>query len=88
MSGQLSDLHQSKKGVAVLAACIVQTLNESDTTFQTRFLDRLTRAYYELRDNPDAQNESQALELLAWTREYLTGFSRFSGQGEPLLGGE
>lgn len=78
------DLDHLKKGTAFLAACIVQTLNESDPSFQTRFLDRLTRAYQKLRDNSDGKVQDE-LELLAWTRELLTGFNVVSGQGAPFL---
>lgn len=84
MTAQPSDLHQAKKGVAVLVSCVVQTLNESDPSFEERFLKRLTEAYYELRDN-SANSEVQGMELLSWTRELLTGFSLFSGQGDPFL---
>lgn len=86
MTAQLSDLHRAKRGTAVLAACIVQTLNESDSSFQARFLRRLERAYVELREDPEYET-MQELELLAWTRELLTGFNPSSGQGEPFLGG-
>jgi len=81
------DLNHLKRGVAALTTCVVQTLNESDPTFRERFLDRLARAYREMRDNSegDVLNE---LELLAWTRSYLTGFDHASGQGEPFLGDE
>ncbi len=83
----MDDLFRAKRGVAILATCIVQTLNESDQTFQNRFLERLSRAYRELRDNTDG-DVIQEIELLKWTREYLTGFSQVDGQGEPFLGGE
>lgn len=85
MADKISDLNHLKKGMAALAACIVQTLNESDPAFQERFLERLGRAYYEFRDNAegDVQNE---LELLAWTRSLLTGFNFSTGQGKPFLG--
>jgi len=82
-----TDLHRAKRGTAVLAACIVQTLNESDPSFQARFLERLGRAYLELRDNSEG-DVIQELELLAWTRSLLTGFDFIGGQGEPLLGGK
>lgn len=85
MPAQLSDLHRAKRGMAALTACIVQTLNESDPTFETRFLDRLGRVYYEFRDNSEG-DVVQELELFSWTREYLTGFSTFRGQEKPLLG--
>ena len=79
-----TDLDHLKRGTAVLAACIVQTLNESDPSFQTRFLERLSEAYYELRDNTDGEVR-QELELVAWTRSFLTGFDIIGGQGEPFL---
>ena len=81
---ETSDLHRSKRGTAVLAACIVQTLSEPDPSFQTRFLDRLKRAYYELRDE-GSDDVIQEMELLSWTRELLTGFSFSEGQGKPFL---
>lgn len=84
---ELSDLHRAKRGVAMLATCIVQTLNESDPTFKDRFLERLGRAYREVKDNMDG-DVRQEMELLNWTREYLTGFNLVTGQGEPFLGGE
>lgn len=84
MAGQTTDLHRAKRGTAILAACIVQTLSESDPSFQKRFLKRLSDAYHELRDNTEG-DVIQELELLSWTREYLTGFSHFTGQGKPFL---
>lgn len=87
MPGQVSDLHQAKLGMATLAACIVQTLNESDQSFQARFLDRLGRAYREHRENSE-NDPREILELLSWTRELLTGWNPITGQGEPFLGGE
>ena len=85
MTGQTSDLFRAKRGTAALVACVVQTLNESDPSFQERFLKRLGDVYAEFRDNTDG-DVIQELELLAWTREYLTGFSFVTGQGKPLLG--
>jgi len=52
MSANLSDLHRAKRGVAILATCIVETLNETDPTFQERFLRRLERAYREVKGLP------------------------------------
>lgn len=80
----LTDLHMSKVGVAALATTIVETLNDGDPTFKERFLKNLTETYYKLRDDTEGDTV-QALELLSWTREFLTGFSQFTGQGEPLL---
>lgn len=84
MAEQTTDLHRAKRGVAALTACVVQTLNESDPSFQERFLKRMSELYYLFRDDTDG-DVTQELELLSWTREYLTGFSQFTGQGEPLL---
>lgn len=81
MPAKPTDLSHAKSATAVLAACIVQTLNESDPSFQTRFLERLSRAYQQRRDEADVEE----LELYAWVRELLTGFSMVSGQGRPFL---
>jgi hypothetical protein len=83
VSVQTNDLFRAKRGVAALAACIAQTLNESDPTFQTRFLERLGKTYYQFRDGTDG-DVTQELELFAWTREYLTGWNPITGQGKPL----
>ncbi len=88
MNAALSDLHRAKRGTAVLAVCIVQTLNESDPTFQERFLARLGEAYYEIRDNWEGVDLRQELELLQWTRALLTGFDMIEGQGDPFLRGQ
>lgn len=79
-----TDLDHLKKATAVLAACVVQTLDESDPSFETRFLERLERAYRELKDNTDGDVQHE-MELLSWTRSLLTGFDMVSGQGTPFL---
>lgn len=84
MVAQTTDLHRAKRGVAILVSCIIQTLNESDPSFEDRFLERLARAYRELKDNSEG-DVVQEMELLSWTRELLTGFSMFTGQGKPFL---
>ena len=78
------ELQHSKNGVAILAACLVQTIAEVDVTFQDRFLARLEAAYLALRDNTDGDVRNE-LELLTWTQTLLTGFSHVSGQGKPFL---
>lgn len=83
---QTEDLFHTAKGVAVLVTCVVQTLSESEPTFQERFLNRIGEAYYELRDNSE-MSEVRGLELLSWTRELLTGWDRIHGQRKPFLGG-
>lgn len=84
VTDQRSDLHRAKVGVAVLATCIVETLQDNDPTFRDRFLKKLTDAYYKLRDDSEGDQIEQ-LELLGWTREFLTGFSPITGQGDPLF---
>ena len=86
MTDRSNDLHQTKRGTAVLFAVLVQTLEKSSPGFEGAFLERLAKAYAELRDNSDA-DPIHALEMLAWTRTLLTGFDFVSGQGEPFLGG-
>ena len=78
------DLRQAKRGTSALIACLVQTLNESDPTFQERFLKKLDAAYYEFRDNQPG-NVIHELELISWTRELLTGWNIVAGQGKPFL---
>ena len=83
MTEKTTELHRAKRGVAALAACVVQTLNESDPAFQERFLKNLGEVYSQFRDDTDG-DVIQELELFSWTREYLTGWNAFSGQGRPL----
>jgi hypothetical protein len=84
MSDESNSLRRTKESVSILATCIVQTLNESDPTFQDRFLKKLTDAYYETSNNSEG-DVIDSLEVLSWTRELLTGFSWVSGQGKPFL---
>lgn len=79
------DLFHVKRGVAALAACFVQTLNEADPTFEKRFLKRLEQAYDLIRDNAEGE-VSQELELLSFVRELLTGWSWSKRQDKPFLG--
>jgi hypothetical protein len=62
------DLSQTKLAAAYLVASLVQTLSESEPTFQDRFSETLGRAYGTLRDEGGTV---AGLELLAWTREIL-----------------
>jgi hypothetical protein len=64
------DQFHVRRGVAVLAASVIQTLNESDPTFQKRFLKRLERAYDQIRDETEG-DVRQELELLSCLRELL-----------------
>ena len=78
-----TDLHQSKRGVALLVAALVETLAETDPTFKARMLKRLIWAYEEIKD--DGSGDINTLELINWTREDLTGVSMFTGQGKRLF---
>jgi hypothetical protein len=81
---ELTDLDHAKRGAAMLTALVVQTLNESDPSFQRRFLEKLGRAYQEVKDNHPMPVKHE-LELFSWTRSLLTGFDWGSGQGKPFL---
>jgi len=83
-ASQKDDLFHAKRGTAALAACIVQTLDESDPTYQKRFLQRLQKANDYLRYRA-ADDPTQELELLSMTRDLLTGSSEGAGQGKPFL---
>ena len=72
-------LNQPKMGTAILAACIVRTLNESDPTFQAKFLENLGSAYSEVRDS----SSIDVLEMLAWTREILKTQNYRPGENRP-----
>ena len=62
-----SPTDQTKMAAAILVACVVQTLGESDATFQRRFLDHLGNVYDDVRDRMG----TDCLETLTWVRELL-----------------
>ena len=72
MTTPIDDLGHAKSGTAILMTCIVQTLGESDPTFQGRFLNRLARVYEELRTAADTDVHHE-IEMLAFTHAFLTG---------------
>jgi hypothetical protein len=81
-----------RTGAAALATCIVRTLQQSDPTFEERFLKNLDLAYGAFRDDPDAVDGDDkprdvigVLEMLSWTRELLTGWNSVTGHRKPLL---
>lgn len=47
-------------------------MNENDPTFKDRVLQKMTTAYYKLRDDTEGDQIEQ-IELLNWTRSFLTG---------------
>lgn len=81
-----------RTGAAALACCIVRTLQQSDPTFEERFLKNLDEAYHHFKDDNDAVGADGSprdvigvLEILSWTNELLTGWNPVVGQRRPLL---
>lgn len=68
-----NELWQLKCGMAVIGACIVEALQDSDPAFKERFLEKLDTAQDNLR-NSTRENE-HALEALNWTRQFLAGWN-------------
>jgi hypothetical protein len=71
MAHLADDLYQAERGVAVLVACLAETLSESDPTFKERFLKKLEKWYQDFRDGKAAGMPE--MELLSWTRDILKG---------------
>jgi hypothetical protein len=71
-----------KKATAILIACVVDAMTETDPNFKDRFLANLGQSYLKIRDDTDDLN---ALELLNWTRSMITGFDYVDGQKQPFL---
>jgi hypothetical protein len=76
------DLRQMKRGTAVLFATLIETLKEIDPAASDRFTGNLDKAYAKIRSDSDNLN---AVELLSWTRELVTGHSIISGGGRPFF---
>lgn len=87
MSHGPTAIDDTKLGVAALVTALVHTLNETDPSFQARFLERLAQAGYS-RKNAERPSEIDESELYSWTTEFITGFSRITGQGDPLYTGD
>jgi hypothetical protein len=64
------DLFHVSKGLAALITCVAQALNESDPTFQKRFLNKLETAYDVIRHDTEG-DVRQELELLSTVREEI-----------------
>jgi hypothetical protein len=86
------DLWSVKTGAAVLTVCVVRTLQKADPDFEGTFLENLERAYHHFRDDSAAtradgspRDVQNVLEMLAWTRELLTGWNPITGQNPALL---
>jgi hypothetical protein len=84
MTVQTTHLSQAMKGAATLTALVVQTLSESDPSFQTRFLERLDAASHSLRNAP--RSEARALEMLFWTKDILTAKAGLGDKIEEYKG--
>jgi hypothetical protein len=92
MVAPTDDLWQLKSGMAALAVCIVRTHQKFDPYFEARFLENLDRAYRHFREDHEAtradgspREVQHVLEILAWTRELLTGWNNVTGQRDPSL---
>ena len=81
---KFSEVQNASRGVAVLATCIVESMNETDPYFRDRFLENLSKAYSKLKDDSD-NDELPSMELISWTRSLITGFNFSEGQGKPFL---
>ena len=77
-------LHDTKRGVAILVTCLVETLKDTDPTFQDRFIENLDRAYRITREQFDDQTLDRH-ELIRWVQTTITGWSSITGQGKPFF---
>lgn len=84
MASHKSEVDQIKSGIAVIAACLVETLSDTDPTFRERFLTHLANAYAKVRDDSEG-DVLHELELLSWVREMVSGFNPVTGQGKPYM---
>ncbi|MFD1189738.1 hypothetical protein [Phenylobacterium conjunctum] len=71
-----------KKGVALLVAALVKTMDDRDPGASDAFIKRLDEGEYRLKNKGVGV---EALEAIGWARENITGFSIISGPGEPLF---
>ncbi len=81
------ELDDVKRGIGAMVTALVHTLNETDPSFQKRFLARLDQAQYS-RKNGDRPAEVDELELYSWTASFITGFDFVTGRGDPLYTGD
>ena len=65
------DPDQIKTAVAVLAACIVQTLRAKDPSFERRFLDQLEN--WDATMKLDKRMGRDFHETILWAREMISG---------------
>lgn len=72
-----------KSGAAVLATCIVHSLDEQHAGFQERFLEYLENAHYRRKNEADVR--AIELELYTWVKTLLTGKSWGEGNGKPFF---
>lgn len=84
MSNPVEKMQSVKTGVAALAACVVQTMEELQPGTRKLFLIKLEEAYRELRDSERSKGVD-CLEILSWTREMITGFNPVKGKGESFI---
>jgi len=76
---------EAKRGTAILAACFVKTLSETDKTFQNRFLKNLDKAHSKIRGGYFEGDVTHEMELLLWTSSIITGWDLIGGPGKPFF---
>lgn len=69
MADQANDQTATNLAIATVAACIVQTIDETDSTFRQRFLTNLEKAYYRLRNSD--MGHLGTIEILRNVRELV-----------------
>lgn len=70
---------------ALLIACLVQTLQKSDSTFQSRFLETLGRTY---KNRSQDGADPQELQTLSQARDFLASFLADGGQEAGYVTGD
>jgi hypothetical protein len=74
------------KGAAILATCIIHSLNRRDPGCQKTFLQSLEEAHAILRDEVESRIPNDLpIAMLRYTRTLLTGFDVINGQNGPFL---
>lgn len=66
------DPDQTKMAVAALVACVVQTMRETDPSFEKRFRAQLKNWYGTLKADKRTSG-LDCLEPLIWCREMIAG---------------
>ncbi|MBJ3774338.1 hypothetical protein JCR33_01470 [Acuticoccus sp. 2012] len=71
-------------GVAVIIAALIEILKEIDPDVRPKFISQLNDAYTKVRHMLDTANETD-LQVMRWTIELVSGFSKIESQKLPFL---